>query len=91
MRKDKRQYVYWEWSKDGLRELKSEPSSSVGHVLLLILWAVVRIIWALFLLALRIVWRLLIIVALIGLYVLAIAGAFTEASRIAQESMKRNL
>ena len=91
MRKDKRQYVYFEWSKDGIRELQREPSGSVGQVLLLILWAVVRIMWALFLLVLRIVWRILIIVAMISLYVLAIAGAFTAASRMAQDSMKRNL
>lgn len=92
-KKPKEEYLYYEWSKDGIRELGSTPyeNLTLGELSWSLTKSILRLFWEIFKWVLRLLWRIIVIVSIVALYVLAIVGAFVEASRIAEEATKRNL
>lgn len=91
MRKRNRGYVYFEVSQDGIRELGSEPYGTLGQETWRVVTGLFLLFWLMVQWAFKLAWRILIIVSIIAMYVLAIVGSFTEASRIAEDATKRNL
>ncbi len=91
MWKRNRDYVYLEVSQDGIRELGSDPYGTLGQETWRVVTGLLLLVWLMIKWTLRLAWRILIIASIIAMYVLAMVGSFTEASRLAEDATKRNL